>query len=137
MRVNCSRLGSIVVLTVLIGLAGGCGSSGDDTGATSAATGPTQAATTEAAGSGCADAQPEIEASLTGMSAVTSVDVPSCDQAVVSTSLGADEGELAASFCQNAASEARPHGVAAVSVVSSDGTELARGTDATDCRAAS
>ncbi|MFD0525738.1 hypothetical protein [Paractinoplanes durhamensis] len=65
---------------------------------------------------------------------MTSVDVPSCDKAVVSTSLGADEGDLAAGLCQNAANEAGPHGVAAVSVVSADGKELATGTDPASCK---
>jgi hypothetical protein len=61
-------------------------------------------------------------------------DVPACAKAEVATSLAADEGELAAGLCQNAANEASTHGAASVSVVPADGTELAAGTDAEDCR---
>jgi hypothetical protein len=133
---RCGRAVAVVGLAVLLGFAGGCGGSDDDPGATATA-GPAAAATTappaEPAGD-CGAAQAEIEASLTGMGAVTSVDVPACDKAVVATSLGAEEGDQAASLCQNAASEAHNHGVASVSVVSADGKELATGTNSTDCK---
>jgi hypothetical protein len=130
------QLITIVGLTVLIGFAGGCGGSDDDAGVT--ATAAPAAATTDppaAPAEDCGAAQAEIQASLTGMGAVTSVDVPTCDKAVVATSLGAGEGDQAAGLCQNAANEASTHGVAAVSVVSADGTELATGTTAEDCKA--
>ena len=134
MRVNdfISR-GSVLVAVALLGLTG-CGGGADDD---DAATGPTTAAQetpAQESGGECGAAAAEIEASLTGMGSVTSIDVPTCAKAVVATSLGADEGELAASLCQNAASEASTHGVASVSVVSADGAELAAGTNATDCR---
>ncbi|MBU2665233.1 hypothetical protein KOI35_17150 [Actinoplanes bogorensis] len=128
-------------LAVLLGLSGACGNSGDAAGGGSdnapAGTATTDPVTNDAAAPAgdCGAAQAEIEASLTGMSAVTSVDVPACDKAVVATSLGAGEGDLAASLCQNAANEASTHGVAAVSVLSADGTELATGTTAEDCKA--
>jgi hypothetical protein len=86
-------------------------------------------------GGGLRGAQAEIKASLTGMGAVTSVEVPTCDKAVVATTLGAHEGDQAASLCQNAANEASTHGVASVSVVSADGKELATGTTPEDCKA--
>ncbi|MET0492263.1 MAG: hypothetical protein ABW000_03935 [Actinoplanes sp.] len=130
------RYGQVITtvgLIVLLGFAGGCGGSDDDAAVTAPA-GPA-AATTEPPAEDCGAAQAEIEASLTGMGAVTSVTVPTCDKAVVATSLGADEGDQAASLCQNAANEASTHGVAAVSVVSADGKELATGTTAEDCKA--
>ena len=128
-------------LAVLLGLTGACGQSDDAaSGQSDSAVGGT--ATTEpveneaaAPADDCGAAQAEIKASLTGMSAVTSVDVPTCVKAVVATSLGADEGDLAASLCQNAANEASTHGVASVSVVSADGAELATGTTPEDCKA--
>ncbi|MGX6600555.1 hypothetical protein ACWKSP_00240 [Micromonosporaceae bacterium Da 78-11] len=130
------RIIAAVGLTVLLGLAGGCGGSDDAVG-TAATAGPAAAATDQPADSAgdCGAAQAEIKASLTGMGAVTSVDVPTCDKAVVATSLGADEGDQAASLCQNAANEASGHGVGSVSVVSADGKELATGTTAEDCKA--
>jgi hypothetical protein len=133
------RYGKLIAalgLIVLLGFAGGCGGSDDDAGVTAPA-GPA-AATTEppaAPAEDCGAAQAEIRASLTGMGAVTSVDVPTCDKAVVATSLGADEGDQAAGLCQNAANEASTHGVASVSVVSAQGAELATGTTAEDCKA--
>ena len=134
-----SRYGRVITtvgLIVLLGFAGGCGGSDDDA-AVPAPAGPGAATTDPAAApaADCGAAQAEIQASLTGMGAVTSVDVPTCDKAVVATSLGADEGDQAASLCQNAANEASTHGVAAVSVVSADGKELATGTTAEDCKA--
>jgi hypothetical protein len=130
MRVNdfISR-GSILAAVVLLSLTG-CGGGPDDN---DAATGPATTAQ-ETPAEECGAAAAEIKASLTGMGSVTSIDVPTCAKAVVATSLGADEGELAASLCQNAASEASTHGVASVSVVSADGAELAAGTNAEDCR---
>ncbi|GIF17984.1 hypothetical protein BJ973_009052 [Actinoplanes tereljensis] len=135
MRVNSfSQVVAAVGLTALLGFAGGCGTSdsSDSTATTSAATATT--GTAAAPAQDCGAAQAEIKASLTGMGAVTSVEVPTCDKAVVATSLGADEGDQAASLCQNAANEASTHGVSAVSVVSADGTELATGTNAEDCK---
>jgi hypothetical protein len=139
MRVNdfSRRRATVLAAVVLFGLTG-CGGGADD----DAATGPTTAAQetpaeetpAEEAGGDCGAAAAEIKASLTGMGSVTSIDVPTCAKAVVATSLGADEGDLAASLCQNAANEASTHGVASVSVVSAGGTELAAGTDAEDCR---
>ena len=133
-----SRYGRVITtvgLIVLLGFAGGCGGSDDDAGVT--ATAEPAAVTTEppvAPAGDCGAAQAEIRASLTGMGAVTSVDVPTCDKAVVATSLGADEGDQAASLCQNAASGASTHGVGSVSVVSADGRELATGTNTEDCK---
>ncbi len=142
MRVNSfhgrrsGRIMAVTGLAVLLGLAAGCGGSDDETaGDTTATTPPAAAAQETPAGEDCGSAALEIKASLTGMSSVTSVDVPSCDKAVVATSLGADEGDLAASLCQNAANEASGHGVASVSVTSADGKELATGTNAEDCQA--
>ncbi|WP_213007681.1 hypothetical protein [Paractinoplanes toevensis] len=137
MRVNSfshHRYGQVIAavgLTVLLGLAAGCGTSDDSNGAR---IGPATM-TTDAPAQDCGAAQAEIKASLTGMGAVTSVDVPTCDKAIVATSLGADEGDQAASLCQNAASEASTHGVGSVSVVSVDGKELATGTDSENCKA--
>jgi hypothetical protein len=125
--------GSLVTSAALALLAG-CGGSGDD--AATPADAPSAAATT-AAGGDCADAQPEIQASLTGMGSITSVEVPSCDRAVVKTSLAVADAQIAAGICQNAANEASGHGVAAVSVVAADGTELAAGTTPADCKAVS
>ena len=122
-------------LVVLLGFAGGCGSSDDKDAATTEPAATTTTDAPVAPGGDCGAAQAEIKASLTGMGAVTSVDVPACDKAVVSTSLGADEGDQAAGLCQNAANEASSHGVASVSVVSADGKELAAGTTAEDCKA--
>jgi len=134
-RRRCAQVVATAALTVLLGFAAGCGGSDDETG-TTATPGPAAATTdapAEPAGD-CGAAQAEIKASLTGMGAVTSVEVPTCDKAVVATSLGADEGDQAASLCQNAASEASGHGVASVSVVSADGKELATGTNSEDCK---
>ncbi|MEU4243584.1 hypothetical protein [Actinoplanes sp. NPDC026619] len=134
MRVN--SFVAVAGLAVLLGFAGGCGGS-DAADSSAPTTAPAAAATgtTAAAAADCGAAQAEIKASLTGMGAVTSVDVPTCDKAVVATSLGADEGDQAASLCQNAANEASSHGVGSVSVVSADGKELAGGTTAADCKA--
>jgi len=142
MRVNSfsqrrhRRVIAIAGLTVLLGFAGGCGGSDDDAAGRTATTGPAAATTDTAAepAGDCGAAQAEIKASLTGMGAVTSVDVPTCDKAVVTTSLGADEGDQAASLCRNAASGASTHGVGSVSVVSADGRELATGTNTEDCK---
>ncbi|AGZ41044.1 hypothetical protein [Actinoplanes friuliensis] len=128
------RVIAAVGLTVLLGFTGACGGSDDKAAGTTATADATAAPADEPAGD-CGAAQAEIKASLTGMGAVTSVDVPTCDKAVVATTLGADEGDQAASLCQNAANEASTHGVAAVSVVSADGKELATGTTAEDCKA--
>jgi hypothetical protein len=119
-------------LALLVGLAGGCG--GGDV-ATSVGAPSAAAPTTTAAGGDCADAQPEIQASLTGMGSITSVEVPSCDKAVVKTGLATADADVAAGICQNAANEASGHGVASVSIVAADGTELATGTTAADCKA--
>ena len=125
--------GSLVTAAALAFLAG-CGGSGEDI-ATPAAT-PTEApSATTTAGSDCGDAQPEIQASLTGMGSITSVEVPSCAKAVVTTSLTAADAAIAAGICQNAANEASGHGVAAVSIVTADGQELAAGTTPADCKA--
>lgn len=113
-------------------LLAGCGGSGGDVATPT--TSPTTAVT-DAAGGDCADAQPEIEASLTGMGSITSVEVPSCAKAVVKTGLAVADAEIAAGICQNAANEASGHGVAAVSIVAADGTELATGTTPADCKA--
>ena len=123
---------SLVLSTGLLLLAGGCGE------VSSSAPPPVAATTTAAAaaaGGDCADAQPEIEASLTGMGSITSVEVLSCAMAVVRTGLAGADAGIAAGICQNAATEASGHGVAAVSIVAADGTELATGTTAADCQA--
>jgi hypothetical protein len=144
MRVNSfhhHRYGQVIAaagLTVLLAFAGGCATSDDNDTAGNTATTGAATATTDAPAApaeDCGAAQAEIKASLTGMGAVTSIDVPTCDQAVVATSLGADEGDQAAGLCQNAANEASTHGVKSVSVVSADGKELATGTNAEDCKA--
>ena len=122
--------GSLVTAAALA-LLTGCGGSGEDTATPAEA--PSAAATT--AGSDCGDAQPEIQASLTGMGSITSVEVPSCAKAVVTTSLTAADAAIAAGICQNAANEASGHGVAAVSIVTADGQELAAGTTPADCKA--
>ena len=120
--------GSLVTAAALALLAG-CGGSSED-----AAT-PAEAPSATTAGSDCGDAQPEIQASLTGMGSITSVEVPSCAKAVVTTSLTAADAAIAAGICQNAANEASGHGVAAVSIVTADGQELAAGTTPADCKA--
>jgi hypothetical protein len=134
------RYGQVIAavgLTVLLGFTGACGGPDDEAaGSTTTTDATTAPADNPAAPAGdCGAAQAEIKASLTGMGAVTSVEVPTCDKAVVATTLGADEGDQAASLCQNAANEASTHGVASVSVVSADGNELATGTTPEDCKA--
>jgi hypothetical protein len=120
---------------MVLGLTGACGGSGDtppDAPAPAPAASAQDTAPDEAGGD-CGAAANEIKAALQVMGDVTDVAIPSCDKAVVTTSLGADGKDLAASICQNAANEASSHGVAAVSVVSSDGEELAAGTTAENC----
>jgi hypothetical protein len=123
-------------LTVVLGLTTGCGTPDDDT---PVAAGPVAATPADepapAAGDDCGDALNEIKATLIVMSDVTSVEVPSCAEAVVHTTLDAGQGDLAASICQNAASASSTHGVAAVRVVSADGKKLATGTTTVDCAA--
>jgi hypothetical protein len=131
---RCGQFIAAAGLTVLIGSTGACGGS-DSAAGSAATTGPAATDTAAAPAGDCGAAPAEIKASLTGMGAVTSVDVPTCDRAVVATSLGADEGDQAAGLCQNAANEASTHGVGSVSVVSADGTELATGTTPADCKA--
>jgi hypothetical protein len=122
----------------VLGLAA-CGGSGSDGAAApasaSSAPAPTTAAPAEA--DTCADAQPEIEAGAKATGFVTSVEVGSCDSATVTTSLGTspDDVQSALGVCSIAANEAEQHGVAKVSIVSSDGTELVAGTGAGDCAA--
>ncbi|GAB3679871.1 hypothetical protein GCM10028814_14850 [Angustibacter aerolatus] len=103
----------------------------------SSASSSSSSSTTADAGGGCADAGPEIQAGAGATGQVTAVDVPSCDEAVVTTSLGsaADDVQAALGVCSIAANEAAGHGVASVRVVSADGTDLAKGTDAGDCAA--
>ena len=83
----------------------------------------------------CKQAAFEIQAALQADEVVTGVAVPSCGRAIVSTSLGPDEEVQAADICRAAAGQAGPLGVAAVRVVSDDGTLLAAGSTAEDCEA--
>ncbi len=125
------------VLAALLALLGGCGGSEEKAAGGTSAASATAAAPPSPAAAGdddCGDALLEIKASLTGKGDVTSVEVPTCAKAVVATSLGAGDGDLAASLCLNAASAASTHGVASVSVLSSDGKELAAGTNSEDCK---
>ena len=127
-----TRLGPVLVALVLGGLTAGCGGSDDGPAATPPAAAPTTTTTVDA-GDDCGAAAGEIEAALQVMGDVTAVEIPTCDKAVVRTSLDETGGGIATAICQNAANEASTHGVASVSVESAEGRELASGTTAEDC----
>ena len=130
---------SLATLVLLVGLTA-CGGS-DATEASGSVPAAAATASTEAAAPAeddCSAAQPEINAGAQVTGFVTGVEVTSCDKAVVTTSLGNTPDDVASALgvCGIAANESSSHGVAAVSIVSSDGTELVTGTNAGDCKAA-
>lgn len=133
-----------VLLVTLLALATGCGG-GDDDAATAPASssGPAAATSSSASSTGsgtdeCGAALGEIEAGVRVSGFVTSVEVPTCQKAVVKTSLttSPDDVRSAVGICGTGAAQGRPKGVASVSVVAADGTELASGTDSGNCAAA-
>ncbi len=138
MRLSSTMSPSVLAfatVTLAVGLLAGCGGGSDSTSTTAGASQPAAATTPAAAADDCAAAQPEIEAGAKATGFVTAVEVASCDKAVIKTSLGTSDANVgsATGICAIAANEASSHGVAAVSIVSEDGTELATGTNSGDC----
>jgi hypothetical protein len=130
-----------VVLVAVALVASSCGSSDDDAvhagGSSAASSSPSSSAAAtseaEAGADGCGPAQTEIEAAVTWTGNVTSVDVPSCDEAFVTTTFGPGDVDPGVGLCPFAAQQASGHGVARVSILAADGTQLATGTTELDC----
>lgn len=82
----------------------------------------------------CEQAEDNIKAATSMLVGVTGqVRVDGCRLATVMTTLAPTEKDSATAVCQNAAAEAHSHGVARVNIVGQDGSELATGTDSSNC----
>ena len=153
--VRRSRGPALAALALAAGLTAGCGGSSAGSAAapagSAAPAAPTSSVPSPAAvsappgasapgpaadGGECGSARDEIRAGTTATGLVTDVEVASCARATVTTSLGTTPADVqsARAVCAIAGNEASTHGVAAVSVLSSDGTELVTGTGPDDCK---